>query len=99
MNERSPPQEPAPATEFFAELLSQGFVLEARAPDRLWIAPVEKLDEETIKRVRAMKPALRAILDGMGIHAWPCVRCGRHAFSQPTICYWCRRVEERDHSA
>ena len=80
------------AAQLFAELSARGIrvVLDG---DRLRIGPPERLDPETLERARAVREALRSIVSTK--RTWPCVRCGRHSYPLPAVCYWCRRGEGR----
>ena len=97
MNVITPATELDRAAHLLADLRARGLYLEPRGPDRLRIGPPDRLDEDTLAHVRALKPALLAILMDRGRRTWPCIRCENPAFvfPLPTICYWCRRTEGR----
>lgn len=99
MRQADPAEDLVPAAQLLAELRSRGLQLAPRGADRIWVAPIEMLDEGTLQRVRAMKSALLSILLSVGHKTWCCTRCGRYAFHLPTICFWCRKAEEREHHA
>lgn len=81
------------AVALLAELQRRGLYVEPRGPDVLRIGPPELLDEDILKEARRVKAALLEVLTTP--HTWPCTRCGNFVFRLPTLCYWCRKAEER----
>ena len=87
------PVEQADATSLLAELLARGLRLKPLSDGRIYVQPAALVDNRTAARIRAMRGPL---LEALGRHSWPCVRCTRFRFSRPTVvCYWCRRLEGR----
>lgn len=79
--------------ELLASLQARGLWIQWTAPDSLEVGPPEKVGVETLEALRRWKPVL---LDAFANpRTWPCVRCGRHLFKLPCVCYWCRKSEER----
>ncbi|HUF76186.1 MAG TPA: hypothetical protein VMM35_07895 [Longimicrobiales bacterium] len=73
-----------------AELHERGIQIRVAGPGDLRLSPREAVDPGLYERLKAAKPDLLVHLTG----CYPCERCGRFAFSQPAVCYWCATTRE-----
>lgn len=73
------------AIDLVKDLSAAGARLRLDGGDIRIRAPHGVLTEARREMIRAQKPELVALLS-----TYPCVKCGRFAFSCPnTTCYWC----------
>lgn len=81
------------AAALLAEAAARGVWIRRDPSGSLRVGPTDRLDPTTLQDLRLRKEALLALFSTPA--PWSCLRCGRHRFAQPTLCYWCRRTEER----
>ena len=77
----------AGAAALLAELGARGLRLRPLPDGRIYVEPASAVDAETVERIRAMRAPLR---EALSRRLWPCMRCSRFCFAQPTTCFWCR---------
>ena len=74
------------ATEILREARRRGVELQIEGRDQIrYRAPAGALEDGLLDEIRRNKPDL---LQALRCH--PCSTCGKFAFSEPRVCYWCR---------
>lgn len=87
-----PPPDLQQVAEVVATLRMRGLWIERSGSDQIKVGPPERVDPETVDLLLRLKPLLLDLLAQP--RSWPCVRCGRHRFHLPRVCYWCARLGE-----
>ena len=72
-------------TRLLAALAGRGITLAARDGRLVARGLTGALTAEDRAAAATLGPALLA-----AVTAHACTRCGRHAFPEPTVCFWCR---------
>ena len=87
------------AHEVLQEAHRRGIVLRPAGAALRFRGPKDALSEDFKRELKRHKPEILNLL-GETRSTYPCSRCERFAFAEPTIvCYWCRRAARVPHEA